>query len=150
MAHGRLDADRSPTFGREHLDEVEQAVGVVEFRVTVRAPTVDPLRNPSQRGDLGCHFRAREQPAEPGLRALTQLDLDHPYLRMGIDDIAESRELEPALGIATTEVPGTDLPDEIPTVKVVGTHPTFTRSLEASGVSAPRLSDSIAWAPSAP
>ena len=59
-------------------------------------------------GDLG----ARKDPAVAGLRALRDLDLDHLDLRVG-GVLREQFGIEVAVGCATAEVAGTDLPDQV-------------------------------------
>src|SRR5205085_8899482 len=53
-----------------------------------------------------------------GLGALTQLDLDHPHLRVaGVGRVALL--VEAAVGMAAAEVPRADLPDEVAAVLAV-------------------------------
>ena len=88
LPDGGLDADRQPGLGGEQLDEVEQAVLVGERGVPRRAGAVLAHRDAADLGDLLGHLRRGQQPAEAGLGALGELDLDRPH-RRGVDDLLE-------------------------------------------------------------
>src|SRR5262245_2150018 len=114
------------------LGEVEQAVYVAELGVSGRTDAVPAKRDSPDLGNLVGDFDRRENSAEPGFRALTHLDFDRadwePRHR-GDDAI----QIEPAAGVARSEVPGAELPDEIPAVIVMTRNPAFTGVLHAAG-----------------
>ena len=78
-------------------------------------------------------LRARQQPADTRLCALTQLDLDRANLRRARDRVLQSRHAEATVRFATTEVPGADLPHQIAALQVVRRHAAFARALQATG-----------------
>src|SRR5882757_4536480 len=68
--------------------------------------------------DLGNFFRnlgRRQHPAMPGLGALADLELDHLDLIVG-RDTREFVRVEAAVAVATTEIAGADLPDDVAAV----------------------------------
>ena len=84
-------------------------------------------------GDFSRDFRARQQPANTRLCALTQLDLDRANLRRAGDRVLQSRHTEAAIRFATSEVPGADLPHQVAAFQMVRGDATFPRALKATG-----------------
>src|SRR5690606_7134145 len=73
---------------------------------------VRPRRHAARLGDLLGDLGRGQHPAMARLRALGQLDLDHPdLLARRIGD--EALLVEAALGVAAAEVAAADLPDEV-------------------------------------
>ena len=71
-------------------------------------------------GDLGADLGRRQHPTVAGLGALGQLDLDHLHLRArGL--FGKALRVEAPIGVATTEIARTQLPDQVAAVfEVVG------------------------------
>ena len=131
---GGLDAHRQSGLRGQHLDPVQQAVGVGELGMTRRADAVLADAHPAGRRDLGRHLGAGQQAAESRFRALAQLDLD------GADggtahEVLEAVEVETALLVATAEVRRADLEDQLAAVAVVRRESPFAGVVQAPGES---------------
>ena len=131
VAHSRFDTHGKPGSIRELFDEVEQLVLVAESRVERGTHAVLPHRDPANRRDLRRHLRGRKNPAHPGLRALTELDLDRTYV-VAVHSLAETRHVETAIRRAAAEIARPDLPDESAAVIVIGRDPAFSRVVQAT------------------
>ena len=96
------------------------------------APAGDPHRHAADRRDLRGDLLGREHATQAGLGPLTQLDLDGADRGRG-HEVGDALEIERTRGIATAEVPGTDLPHEVAAVAVVLGDAAFAGPLERTG-----------------
>jgi hypothetical protein len=80
------------------------------------APKADAVEATAARVRSGlaglCDLHPRQQPTETWLGALAQLDLQCPHRRLR-NPVLEPCQIEPATLVATTEVGGADLPDQL-------------------------------------
>src|SRR4051794_15478931 len=132
LANRRLDADRQPRLRGEHLDEVEQLVCVRELLVPGRRDAVLVRRDLAYLCDLLGHLGRGKQPAETGLGALAELDLEGAD-RRALDLAFQLAEVEVAVLVAAAEVRGADLEDQLAAVQVVLRQSAFPRVLQAPG-----------------
>src|SRR5699024_7292207 len=107
-----------------------------EGAVPGRAGTVLTLGNTAHPSDLRAHLGSREHPAQAGLGALTELDLDHLH-RPGGHDLLELLQVEVPLGIAAAEVAGADLQHDVAAVAVVVGQAAFTGVVHDAGQRCP-------------
>jgi hypothetical protein len=83
-SHGWPTQSLKPTGLPPHvLDQTQHADRARESRVAGRRDAVLAGRDAPDRGNLGTHFRGRQNPAMARLGALAELDLDHLDLRIG-------------------------------------------------------------------
>src|SRR3546814_8521623 len=86
---------------------------------------VDPLRHPARRGDLRADLGAGQDAAMAGLRALAQLDLDHPDL-LALRDVAEAFGIETTGLVAAAEIAAAKLPHDVAAMgSVIGAETAF-------------------------
>jgi hypothetical protein len=126
-----LDSDGQTRGSGYRLDELQQLIHVVEGRVSGRTLAGHPHGNAADRSYLGGDLRSRENTPESRLRPLTQLDLDGPN-RGGGDRFDKSIQIERAIRIPATEIPGPDLPNEIAAIPVMVGDSTLTCRLQRS------------------
>ena len=93
--------------------------------------TIAVERNAPCRGDLRGDLATRQETTDPGLCALTELDLDRSDVRVSLDTLLEARHAESPLVVTTAEVTGSDLPDKIAATKMMCRHPAFSSVVEA-------------------
>ena len=110
--------DRQAGRLRHGLHEVEHRVDVVEDLVPTRRRAVLALRDATDLGDLPADLLAGEHPAEAGLGALAELDLDRLHRRR-LDEVHESPHVEATVLVAAAEVGRADLEDDVTAVAVV-------------------------------
>ena len=97
------------------LTVVQQAAGVVDLQVAVRADGIAALGDAADLGDLGSHLAARQHAALARLRALRELDLE------GLRDAAQLHQalgIQVALRIAHAVLGGADLHDHVATDEI--------------------------------
>src|SRR5690606_37152088 len=113
MAEGELEPDRlGARQAPQAVDELQQLDRGGEGRVARWRDAVRPRRHAARLGDLFGDLGRGQHPAMARLRALGQLDLDHPdLLARRIGD--EALLVEAALGVAAAELAAADLPDEV-------------------------------------
>src|SRR5690606_670360 len=117
-AHGGLDPDGQACLRGNRLDEIEHLVRIPERAVCGRADAVAVHGNAANLGDFSGDLGPRQQPADAGLCALTQLDLDSANLRRPRDGVLELRHAEAPIGFSAAEVTGAHLPDQVTALKV--------------------------------
>src|SRR5699024_350445 len=100
------------------LDEPDQLPRRGELLVIPRGRDCLALRDVAHSGDLGVDLAAGQHTTVSGFRALGQLHLDTLHRRQG-GLLRELVRIEPTIVRAATEVPGTELPDEVTTVPQV-------------------------------
>ena len=77
-----------------------------------------PASHAAAARDLRVHLRRGHEAADPGLRALRQLDLQRPH-RRARNRLEQVLEVEAPGRVAAAEVPGPDLEDQVAAVAVV-------------------------------
>lgn len=130
----RLDAHGQAGRVRESLDERDQPGHVGEGRVGRGARAVPVGGDTAHAGDLLRDLRCGQQPSETGLGALGQLDLDRPDGCLG-DAREQPVEREVPGRVATAEVTGPDLEDQLAAVQMRGRETALTRVVQAAGES---------------
>ena len=91
-----------------------------------------PSGTPAGGGNLGRHLGRRQDPAETGLGALTQLDLQRPHGCAG-NEFSEPVQAEPALFVTAAEVCGSDLEDQVATSAMVWRDPALAGVVQTAG-----------------
>ena len=81
-----------------------------------RAGAVSVPRDTTHLRDLLADLAARQETAHARLRALAQLDLDRPNLRLTLHEVLESGHRKPAIRLPAPEIASANLQDEISTV----------------------------------
>src|SRR5699024_4281441 len=105
---GRLPS-RELTHARDEFDEFDRGR---EHLVRRRAHTLDAHEDAAGRRDLRIHLRRRKHRADAGFGTLAELEGHTLHLVPGTL-IAELSRTEIAVLGAGTEVPGSDLPDQV-------------------------------------
>ena len=116
-----LDPHRQASPLGNRLDEVDQLVGRLELRMSVRRNAVLADGNPPDAGNLGRDLRPGQDSTLARLGTLRELDLDGADPRMTLDHFGESIDREAARVVSRSEITGPQLPDHVGTQLVIRT-----------------------------
>jgi len=136
----RLNAYRQTCLGGDGLHQLEQSVDIAECRVSGGALAVHPTGTPRMAAISGVTLAPGSMPPRPGLAPWLSLISMARIRGGGRHLIDQTGKAECAVVIATAEVAGADLPDEVAAVEVVRRHPPSPVVCRAPAMAAPLLS----------